>query len=160
MNANPMPLHGPAQSRFNAPCDRLDCQPAQRRGIVLIADDNLDAANSLAMLIELMGRDAYLAHDGLEAVELAQRLRPDLIFMDLTMPCLNGVEATLRIRRECWGRGMRICALTALGDPRTRARIRAAGFDHFLLKPASYAQIDALLPAYPRTRSAATIACD
>jgi len=121
------------------------------RGIVLIADDHLDAANSLAMRIELTGVDAYVAHDGLEAVELAHRLRPDLIFMDLSMPRLNGVEAAVRIRREPWGRDIVICALTALDDLSSRSATRAAGFDQHLVKPVCFSEIDALLPARTST---------
>jgi len=125
--------------------ERADFAPAPR-GIVLIADDHPDAANSLAMLIELTGVDAYVAHDGLQAVELAQRLRPQLIFMDLGMPRMNGIEATVRIRREPWGQDILICALTALNDSSSRRTTRAAGFDQHLVKPVSFAQIDALLP--------------
>jgi len=152
MNANLMQLQDLDHSRRPALSPEERSRPAWSesrlapRGIVLIVDDHRDAADSLAMLIELTGVDAYVAYDGLEAVELAQRLRPDFIFMDLSMPRMNGVEATLHIRREPWGRRIPICALTALDDPSSRAATRAAGFDHHLRKPASFDEIDALLP--------------
>ena len=123
---------------------------------VLIVDDLADAAGSLAKVVELTGMDAFVAHDGFEAVELAQRLRPDLIFMDFSMPGLNGADAIARIRDALWGRTTPICALVARGDWRTLETLRSVGCDHCLIKPAAMAEIDSILALLPRSHQLMT----
>jgi len=118
---------------------------------VLIVDDLADAAGSLATLVERSGMDAFVAHDGFEAVELAERLRPDLIFMELGQPRLNGTDAIARIRDAAWGRTTRICALTTRGDWDTLQSLRSAGCDHCLIKPTAMAEIDSILALLPRS---------
>src|SRR6185312_3261592 len=106
--------------------------PRQR---ILVVDDNKDAANSLAMLLNLRGHDAFVAYDGLEALEKTQRLAPDIILMDLGMPRLDGVEAAKRLRAIPGGEKLKIMALTGWGAAQDRARTRAAGFDLHIVKP-------------------------
>ena len=74
---------------------------AKRR--VLIVDDNADALASLSMVVRALGSETFDAHDGIEAVESASNLRPDVILMDIGMPRLNGYDAARRIRQEPWG---------------------------------------------------------
>jgi len=123
---------------------------------VLIVDDLAHAAGSLAMVVELSGMDAFVAHDGFEAVELAERLRPDLIFMQVGQPRFNGADAIRRIRYAPWGRTTRICALTTKADWHTLQTPRSAGCDYCLIKPAAMAEIDAILALLPRAHQMLT----
>jgi CheY-like chemotaxis protein len=77
---------------------------------VLVADDNIDSAKSLGLLLELMGQEAHIAHDGIIALELAQRMRPEVIVLDIGMPRLNGYETARRPRDQLLG-DTRLCGL-------------------------------------------------
>jgi CheY-like chemotaxis protein len=101
----------------------------------LIVDDNIDAATSLAMLLEIGGHEAHLAHNGKDAVERARELRPEIILLDIGLPKLNGYDACRQIRAEPWGRSIVLVALTGWGQDSDRRRSRDAGFDHHLVKP-------------------------
>lgn len=102
---------------------------------VLVVDDNRDAATLLGMVIKMLGHELFTAHDGQEAIELADAHRPDLVLMDLGMPRLNGYEATRFIREQPWGQSMTIVALSGWGQDDDKRRTREAGFDHHLVKP-------------------------
>ena len=108
--------------------------PAARRRI-LVADDNIDAASSLAMLLEIMGNETRVVHDGIEAVELAATFRPDVILLDIGMPRLNGFDACARIRMQPANHGAVIVALTGWTQEETKQRSQQAGFDFYLVKP-------------------------
>ena len=101
---------------------------------ILVVDDNRDAAESLAMMLEILGHDVRVSHDGEAGVAMGSEFRPDVILMDLGMPKLNGYEAVRRIREEAWGRPYLI-ALTGWGADEDRLRTRDAGFDCHLVKP-------------------------
>ncbi len=116
-------------------------QPRGPRRRILVVDDNRDAAESLGMMLELMGHEVRRAHDGEAGVLAAAELRPDLVLMDLGMPRLNGYEAARRIRAEPWGRGPFLVALTGWGTDDDRQRTHDAGFDRHLVKPVD---VDAL----------------
>jgi CheY-like chemotaxis protein len=104
---------------------------------VLVVDDNADAAESLARLLKLRGHDVTTCTSGVEAVELARRDRPDLVFMDIGMPRMDGLTATRLIRSQPGGAAMRIVALTGWGQDSDRQRTREAGMDEHLVKPVS-----------------------
>jgi PAS domain S-box-containing protein len=112
---------------------------------ILVVDDNVDSAQSLAMMLEIGGHTAHLAYDGVEAVEVAGAVRPQIILMDIGMPRLNGYDACRRIRAEEWGREIVMVALTGWGQTDDRLRSEEAGFDHHLVKPVEPAALDALL---------------
>ncbi len=112
---------------------------------ILVVDDNQDAAASLAMLLELMGNKTQTANDGLEALKVAPRFKPDLILLDIGMPNLDGYETAHRIRQQSWGQKLVLVALTGWGQEADRRKSREAGFDHHLTKPANLAQIEKLL---------------
>jgi signal transduction histidine kinase/CheY-like chemotaxis protein len=112
---------------------------------VLVADDNVDAADSLGMLLRFDGHDVTIVHDGEAAVAAVQARRPDAVVLDLGMPGLDGLEAARRIRAMPGGRHVRLIALTGWGQDSDRARTREAGFDHHLVKPADPAEVTALL---------------
>jgi PAS domain S-box-containing protein len=114
---------------------------------VLIADDNEEAVEILAGLLELMGNDVQIAHDGAEAVDVAAQFRPEVIFLDLGMPRMDGLEACRRIRQEPWGEDAVIAALTGWGHEDDKRRTHEAGFDRHLVKPVGRAAIEELLAA-------------
>ena len=102
---------------------------------VVVADDNADAAQSLRLLLEIGGHEVRTASTGREAIELVQTFEPALVFMDVGMPDLGGVEATRRIRERPEGKLMVIVALTGWGQPRDREQTRLAGVDRHVVKP-------------------------
>lgn len=116
--------------------------PARR---ILVVDDNRDGAESMSDMLGLLGHDVVTAHDGLEAVERAEAVRPDVILMDVGMPRLNGLDATRRIREHDWGKPIAIVALTGWGQEDDRTRSREAGCDAHLVKPVSVADLQRLL---------------
>jgi PAS domain S-box-containing protein len=107
---------------------------ARRR--VLIADDNADAAESLSVLLTMYGHDTRVAHDGESALRAAEEFHPDVVFLDIGMPNLDGHETARRMRAQPWGKSLIIVALTGWGQAEDRRRSKEAGFDHHLVKPA------------------------
>jgi PAS domain S-box-containing protein len=122
---------------------------------VLIVDDSEDGAESLAMLLEFSGHETHKAHDGLAAIEAAERLRPDAVLLDIGLPKLNGYEVCSRIRKQPWGRDLLMVALTGWGQEEDRHRSREAGFDAHIVKPVDPEALLALL-ASPPAREART----
>ncbi len=130
-----------AQAEFDRPTAAGDDRAATSKRRILIVDDNHDSAMSLGMMLDLMGNETSTAHDGLAAVEAAEKFRPDVILLDIGLPKLNGYDACRRIREQPWSRGMVIVALTGWGQEEDRRRSAAAGFDHHMVKPV---EVDAL----------------
>lgn len=118
---------------------------ASVRRRILVADDNLDAAESLAMLLTMMGHEVRAAHDGAQAVEQAEQFRPDLILMDVGMPRLDGLQAATQIRSMDWGASPVIVALTGWGQDADRKRSKEAGCDVHLVKPLDFERLTTLL---------------
>jgi signal transduction histidine kinase/ActR/RegA family two-component response regulator len=112
---------------------------------ILVVDDNQDAANSLAMLLRLMGNDMRTAHDGLQALEVAEAFAPHVILLDIGLPKLNGYEVSRRIRSTPWGKAMVLIALTGFGQDEDRRRSQAAGFQRHLVKPVDHETLAKLL---------------
>jgi PAS domain S-box-containing protein len=102
---------------------------------ILIADDNGDAAETLAMLLEVDGHEVATACDGIEAIARLKEFGPDVAFLDLGMPVMGGLEAARQIRSLPGGDRVRLVALTGWGQPSDRERTREAGFDLHLVKP-------------------------
>ena len=121
---------------------------------ILIVDDNYDGADSLAMLLEEVGHETHKAHDGVEALDVAERVRPDAVLLDIGLPKLNGYEVCQRIRERPWGEELVIVALTGWGQEEDRQRSLDAGFDTHLVKPVDHERPDeaARFPALPRRR--------
>jgi PAS domain S-box-containing protein len=112
---------------------------AKRR--ILVVDDNMDALESLSQLVSRLGNDVCRAHDGIEALEAAQRFRPEIVLMDLGMPNLDGYEAARRMRQQPWGRSVTLVATTGWGQDEDRRRSAEAGFDRHLVKPIEVAAL-------------------
>jgi CheY-like chemotaxis protein len=109
----------------------------------------------MAELLALLGNEVHVAHDGIEAVAIAEAVRPNLVLMDIGMPRLGGLEATQQIRARPWGKGITIIALSGWGQDSDRERSRAAGCDGHLVKPVDFSQLEKLLTELPQsTRSA------
>ena len=117
--------------------------PAAER--VLIVDDNHDAAESLAMLVELLGKEAAVAYDGASALSLLDEYRPRLILLDLTMPGMSGFEVARAVRARAAHAGIRLVALSGRSADETQAETRAAGFDGQVVKPVDLPTLTALL---------------
>ena len=107
--------------------------PLRRR--VLVADDNVDAAEMLAVLFEQLECEVRTVHDGDAAIREAERFRPEVVILDIGMPGMDGYEVCRTIRREPWGQSMLIVALTGWGNDSDRRRSLEAGFDHHFVKP-------------------------
>jgi len=108
---------------------------------ILVADDNRDAAESLALQLQLAGHDVRTANDGIEALEVAQNFEPHIVLLDLGMPKMDGYEAARAMRLRPWGTTATIIALTGWGQPQDRQRSTDAGFDAHLVKPVSESQL-------------------
>ncbi|HYE93753.1 MAG TPA: ATP-binding protein [Terriglobales bacterium] len=119
--------------------------PAAAARRILVVDDNRDAAESLTLLLRLSGNEVEAAYDGLEAVEAAERWRPDVVLLDIGMPKLNGYDACRRIRAEPWGTSMLLVALTGWGQAEDKRRTAEAGFDAHMVKPVDPDAVLALL---------------
>jgi CheY-like chemotaxis protein len=102
---------------------------------ILIVDDNLDAARTLSMLLKIGGNETCLAHDGLDAVEQAERFRPEIVLLDIGLPKLNGFDTCRRIREQPGGTEMLLVALTGWGQEEDRRKSKEAGFNAHLIKP-------------------------
>ncbi len=125
---------------------RKDEPPAASAPLsIVIADDNRDAAASLAIMLELGGHRVAVAHDGAAAVETVARLRPDVALLDIGMPQLDGYQAARRIRSLPGGERVRLIALTGWGQDADRRRSAEAGFDHHCIKPIEFEELQRLL---------------
>jgi signal transduction histidine kinase/ActR/RegA family two-component response regulator len=102
---------------------------------ILVVDDNRDAADMLAMFLQISGHETHTAHDGVEAIEATTRLQPDLVLLDIGLPRLNGYEAGRRIREQHKSGRPVLVALSGWGQDEDRRRSEEAGFDAHLVKP-------------------------
>jgi PAS domain S-box-containing protein len=128
----------PAAERIEAPSPK----PSLR---ILVVDDNLDSAHTLARLLRLTGYEAHTAHDGGEAIEAAERYRPDVIVLDISLPVMDGYDVARAIRSRPWGGGIVIVALTGWVQDGDLRRSMEAGIDRHLVKPVDPAALEALL---------------
>lgn len=103
---------------------------------ILVADDNQDAAQTLAALLELEGHEIRIARDGLEALRIAEEFRPQIALLDIGMPNMDGYQAARHIRERPWGNSVCLVALTGWGQEQDKRRAGEAGFNSHLVKPA------------------------
>jgi CheY-like chemotaxis protein len=108
---------------------------------ILVVDDNVDALESLSLLVARLGNEVRKARDGVEAIEAAASFQPEIVLMDLGMPRLDGLEAARRIRQEPWGHQLTLVATTGWGQDDDRRRTAEAGFDRHLVKPIDLAAL-------------------
>ncbi len=112
---------------------------------ILVVDDNRDAAESLQMLLQLAGHEVRVAYDGPQALDTFAAHRPDVVFLDIGLPRINGYEVARTIRAQAPGRATLLVALTGWGQEEDQHRAEQAGFDHHLVKPVEYEQLADLL---------------
>ena len=124
-------------------------EPTQRGHRILLADDNRDALDSLATLLQCDGHEVHTAGDGAEALEVAAECHPDVVLLDIGMPKLDGYEVARRIRAEPWGKKAVLIALTGWGQDEDRRRSREVGFDSHLVKPLDPEALSTLLARLP-----------
>jgi signal transduction histidine kinase/CheY-like chemotaxis protein len=117
----------------------------RHRSRILLADDNRDAVDSLAMVLQMAGYEVYPTHSGMEALEVGARVQPEVFILDIGMPQISGYELASRIRQQPWGQDPLLIALTGWGQQEDKERSRSAGFDHHLTKPVDPDQLDSLL---------------
>ena len=121
--------------------------PGTTRRRILVADDNIDALDSLAMLLEFAGHEVQKARDGAEALESARAWHPDIMLLDLGMPKLTGYEVAQRVRAEEWGKPVKLVAISGWGQSEDQRRSRESGFDQHLVKPISFESLNGILSA-------------
>lgn len=118
---------------------------AARHFRVLVVDDNVDAADTLAAVLDMMGHATQVAHDGAQALAVAPHFLPDVIFLDIGLPGMNGYDVARTLRQTDAGSKVVLVALTGWGAENDRSQSSAAGFDHHLTKPANLLAIGDLL---------------
>jgi signal transduction histidine kinase len=130
--------------------------PTRTQRRILVADDNNDALESLATLLQLSGHEVYTASNGAVALESAEQHRPEVALLDIGMPKLDGYEVARRIRAQPWGQRITLVALTGWGQDSDRRRSQEAGFDSHLVKPLDLDKLTELLATLPVAGSGAT----
>jgi PAS domain S-box-containing protein len=125
-----------------------EAKPVKRR--ILIADDNRDAAESLAVLLRMDGHQVTLAHSGRDALATFNALLPEVAVLDIGMPELDGYEVARQVRQQSLGRSVTLIAVTGWGQEADKARALAAGFNHHFTKPVEPDQLSRLLKSEHR----------
>jgi signal transduction histidine kinase len=131
-----LPLHaevGVTRNRKRRTKDEVLLQAIGRR--ILVVDDNRDAADSIALLLELAGHEVRTAYDGPDALNLASVFRPEVVILDLGLPIMDGFEIARQIEGQSWGKDIALVALTGWGQQEDYRRTTDAGFDAHLVKP-------------------------
>ena len=140
-----LPIAAPVEEVASSP------SPVQTHGYplahrrVLVVDDNHDAADSLGMLLEFLGAEVKIVHDGRAALEAMNTFNPSAVLLDLGMPGMNGLEVARRMREDPKFRHTTLVAVTGWGQREDRRRTHEAGFDHHLVKPADLGALQAIL---------------
>ena len=128
--------------------------PSTVRRKVVVVDDNVDSAESLALLLRLSGHEVHVAYQGSAALDVVKSNRPEIVFLDLDMPDVDGFEVAHRIRQTRGLENVALVALTGLAQKDARRRTREAGFDHHLTKPADLDALHELLALHDKNHAA------
>jgi signal transduction histidine kinase len=144
-----LPLLAEAASGVEDPLVAQACDTLSIPRRILLADDNADALESLAMVLRLRGHQVFSAPNGAVALETAARHVPEVALLDIGMPLIDGYEVARRIRAQTWGKGVKLVALTGWGQESDRLRSQEAGFDTHLVKPLDLDKLTALLAQLP-----------
>jgi PAS domain S-box-containing protein len=144
-------VHEAMRAPSEASADTLPGDPAFG---VLIADDNKDAADSLAILLQIAGYQVHLAHSGAEALQNAERERPAALILDIGMPDQTGYEVARQLRRAAWAKQSLFVAVTGWGQAEDKQQAHAAGFDYHLTKPVDVRELENLLLRHREQRDA------
>ena len=128
--------------------------PSDGTAKVLVVDDNEDAADSLATLLNVMGYEVRIAYDGPEAIEAADEFQPAVALLDIGLPRLSGYDIARHVREKRGGEVL-LVAITGWGQEEDRRKAREAGFDHHFTKPADFDKLLALIDSELKQRGAA-----
>ena len=120
------------------------------RSRVVIVDDNRDAAIAMSMLIDQLGGSTRIAHDAEGGLAAIEAFEPDIVFLDIGMPGVDGYEACRRIRQHPWLRHLVVVAVTGWGQAQDKQRALDAGFDAHLTKPVDPTALADVLASLPR----------
>ncbi|WP_340680241.1 response regulator, partial [Paraglaciecola sp.] len=112
---------------------------------ILVIDDNVDAAESLALLLEFSGHTTRKAYNGITGLEVAKEFKPDVILLDIGLPDINGYQVAQQIRQQPWGKKMFLVAATGWGQDKDKQLAKDAGFDKHLTKPIDFKELNVLL---------------
>jgi|SRR5579863_5148473 len=108
---------------------------------ILVVDDNRDAADSMRILLKLMGGDVRAAFGGAEALEIAESFRPEVVLLDIGMPKMHGYDVARHLRGTGWGKNVVLLALTGWAREEDRRRTEECGFDAHIIKPCQAAEL-------------------
>jgi signal transduction histidine kinase len=112
---------------------------------ILVVDDNIASAKTIGWMLELIGHTPTLAHDGMQALDMARQLKPNVIMLDIGLPCMNGYDVCRALKNDSIFHNTVFIAQTGWGQERDRQMAREAGFDHHLIKPVNFEKLSALL---------------
>jgi len=144
-----LPVASPAPALSDGSDKRGEGVVSSGRRRILVVDDNVDSADSLGQLLEMLGNEVRTAYDGEAGIAAAEAFRPAVVLCDIGMPKVNGYDAARRIRGEFWGKDMVLVALTGWGQQDDRRKSTEAGFDQHLVKPVEAAALMKLLAELP-----------
>jgi CheY-like chemotaxis protein len=147
-----LPIMAPQMAGLSSQKRESGAIPRIARQRILVADDNHDAAEALSLQLQLAGHDVRTAHDGVEALAVAEAFEPDIVLLDLGMPKMDGYEVARQVRMRPQGRRVKLIALTGWGQQQDRDRTSAAGFDAHLVKPVAEAHLFRALATAVQTR--------
>lgn len=142
-----LPLAAPRPDHEGRDAHAAHARGTLARRRILVVDDNVDAAATLALLLKFSGHEVHIAHDGESALRLGASLRPEVILLDLGMPGMDGYEIARRLRARPATRSCLLIAVTGYGADADRRRAQEAGFDQHLTKPVEIAAIEKLMSA-------------
>jgi CheY-like chemotaxis protein len=123
---------------------------------ILVADDNADLATTFSTLLQFLGHQVRVATDGVAALEIARQFKPDVAFLDISMPRLNGYDVATRLSAMPETRHTMLVAITGFGQEDDQRRSREAGFHIHLVKPVEPARIESILRTLDRGRTPRT----
>ena len=144
-----LPTGAPLAEALDAEVES-DCPVADVGLKILVVDDNRDAADTCAMLLEASGHHVQTAYTGRQALELARTFRPHALLLDIGLPDIDGYQLAQRVRAVPWGRSAVLVAVTGWGQEQDRLRAVEAGFDQHLVKPISAETVESLLQSLAR----------
>ena len=125
---------------------------------VLIVDDHVDCAESLAQLLDIAGFDVRTSHEGLPALQLAEAWQPQVVLLDIGLPDLDGHEVGRRVRNTEWGIRALLIGVSGWDEDHRPGKLGSAVFDHRMVKPIDLEALERLLPAATATESVARAA--
>jgi len=142
----PLSLARRSETAGNAPDARLKPQWSSKQAArILVVDDNVDLAHGLAKLLQILGHQVQVAHDGPSGLDKAKQFNPEFILLDIGLPGMDGYQVAAHIRRDERTKDAVIVAISGYGEEEDRRRTKEAGFDHHLVKPIAWEDLIEIL---------------